>query len=254
MTKIALQELGWEVLPHPPYSPDVTPSDYHLFSSLSNALSGVTLENAAALQNWVDEFFASKPPIFFKRGIEKLPGRHADGSGHSIGAKAVNVHGGDTGRRTFEFGNKRRTAHWRRTGAVGQLRTRHPLGRQNIRGEAARLYEWPEHYGARLRPIRSCQPVQPQEEATGVPTNPPQLRMPQGAPPLLQIPAAMRRQFIRRLYQEREHAYGFALQIARWNPALSLTLLSLEMFYSSLLAQALDEGDGGNFGAGECRC
>uniref|UniRef100_A0A914HQ22 Transposase n=1 Tax=Globodera rostochiensis TaxID=31243 RepID=A0A914HQ22_GLORO len=75
MTKMALQELGWEVLPHPPYSPDVAPSDYHLFRSLSNALSGVTLENAAALQNWLDEFFASKPPIFFKRGIEKLPGR-----------------------------------------------------------------------------------------------------------------------------------------------------------------------------------
>uniref|UniRef100_A0A914GXE4 Histone-lysine N-methyltransferase SETMAR n=1 Tax=Globodera rostochiensis TaxID=31243 RepID=A0A914GXE4_GLORO len=74
MTKIALQELGWEVLPNPPYSPDVAPSDYHLFRSLSNALSGVTLENAAALQNWLDEFFASKPPIFFKRGIEKLPG------------------------------------------------------------------------------------------------------------------------------------------------------------------------------------
>uniref|UniRef100_A0A914IB43 Histone-lysine N-methyltransferase SETMAR n=1 Tax=Globodera rostochiensis TaxID=31243 RepID=A0A914IB43_GLORO len=75
MTKIALQELGWEVLPHPPYSPDVAPSDYHLFRSLSNALSGVTLENAAALQNWLDEFFASKPPAFYKRGIEKLPGR-----------------------------------------------------------------------------------------------------------------------------------------------------------------------------------
>uniref|UniRef100_A0A914HY83 Mos1 transposase HTH domain-containing protein n=1 Tax=Globodera rostochiensis TaxID=31243 RepID=A0A914HY83_GLORO len=41
--------------------------------SLSNALSGVTFENAAALQNWLDQFFASKPPIFYKRGIEKLP-------------------------------------------------------------------------------------------------------------------------------------------------------------------------------------
>uniref|UniRef100_A0A914H9D1 Transposase n=1 Tax=Globodera rostochiensis TaxID=31243 RepID=A0A914H9D1_GLORO len=75
MIKMALQELGWEVLPHPPYSPDVAPSDYHLFRSLSNALSGVTFENAAALQIWLDQFFASKPPIFFKRGIEKLPGQ-----------------------------------------------------------------------------------------------------------------------------------------------------------------------------------
>ena len=24
-----LMELGWEVMPHPPYSPDLAPSDYH---------------------------------------------------------------------------------------------------------------------------------------------------------------------------------------------------------------------------------
>uniref|UniRef100_A0A914ID48 Mos1 transposase HTH domain-containing protein n=1 Tax=Globodera rostochiensis TaxID=31243 RepID=A0A914ID48_GLORO len=75
LTKMALQELGWEVLPHPAYSPDVAPSDYHLFRSLSNALSGVQLEDAAALENWLNGFFASKPPAFYKRGIEKLPGR-----------------------------------------------------------------------------------------------------------------------------------------------------------------------------------
>src|SRR3954469_23682395 len=31
MTKEKLQALGWEVLPHPPYSPDLAPSDFHLF-------------------------------------------------------------------------------------------------------------------------------------------------------------------------------------------------------------------------------
>jgi hypothetical protein len=34
MTKAAVQELDWEILPHPPYSPDLTPSNYHLFRSL----------------------------------------------------------------------------------------------------------------------------------------------------------------------------------------------------------------------------
>ncbi|EZA48646.1 Histone-lysine N-methyltransferase SETMAR [Ooceraea biroi] len=37
-----LLQLGWDVLLHPPYSPDLAPSDYHLFRSLQNALNGKT--------------------------------------------------------------------------------------------------------------------------------------------------------------------------------------------------------------------
>ena len=38
MTRQKLGELGWEVLMHPSYSPDLAPSDYHLFRSLQNSL------------------------------------------------------------------------------------------------------------------------------------------------------------------------------------------------------------------------
>jgi hypothetical protein len=37
MTKADIQELDWEILPHPPYSPDLAPSDYHLFRSLQQS-------------------------------------------------------------------------------------------------------------------------------------------------------------------------------------------------------------------------
>jgi hypothetical protein len=74
MTKAAIQEINWEIVPHPPYSPNFAPSDYHLFRSLSNNLRGVSFNNDAELQNWLD-FFTDKPADFFKRGIENLPER-----------------------------------------------------------------------------------------------------------------------------------------------------------------------------------
>jgi histone-lysine N-methyltransferase SETMAR len=75
MTKAAIQELDWEILPNSPYSADLAPPDYHLFPSLSNNLRGVSFNNNANLQNWLDEFFTAKRVDFFKRGIENLPER-----------------------------------------------------------------------------------------------------------------------------------------------------------------------------------
>ena len=40
MTRQKPLELGWEVLIHPPYSPDIAPLNFHLFWSLQNSLNG----------------------------------------------------------------------------------------------------------------------------------------------------------------------------------------------------------------------
>ena len=45
VTRQKLLELGWDVLPHPPYSPDLVPSDYFLFRSLQNSLNGKNFNN-----------------------------------------------------------------------------------------------------------------------------------------------------------------------------------------------------------------
>ena len=33
-TCLKLIEMGWEILPHPPYSPDISPCNYHFFRAL----------------------------------------------------------------------------------------------------------------------------------------------------------------------------------------------------------------------------
>ena len=70
------ETLRWRLLPHPPYSPDLAPSDFHLFQSLKNFLRGQCFENAEGVENAIDRYFASKMNTdFFECGIRKLPHR-----------------------------------------------------------------------------------------------------------------------------------------------------------------------------------
>lgn len=74
-TRQKLLRLGWDVLPHPPYSPDLAPSDYYLFRSLQNDLNGMTFASEELLKNYLNEFFAQKSQNFYERGIMQLPER-----------------------------------------------------------------------------------------------------------------------------------------------------------------------------------
>lgn len=65
--------LGWEVLPHPPYSPDMAPSDFHLFRSMAHGLSERRFRKYDDIQKWLDEWILSKEENFFYNGIHKLP-------------------------------------------------------------------------------------------------------------------------------------------------------------------------------------
>jgi hypothetical protein len=70
-----LLKLKWDVVPHPPYSPDLAPSDYHLFGPVKRVLGGKRFRNndevIAAVQSWIYE----QPKTFFETGIKKLPER-----------------------------------------------------------------------------------------------------------------------------------------------------------------------------------
>ncbi|KAI6653920.1 Histone-lysine N-methyltransferase SETMAR-like [Oopsacas minuta] len=49
-TMIAIDDLGFECLPHPPYSPDLAPSDYWLFGEMKSPLRGRRFEDFERLE------------------------------------------------------------------------------------------------------------------------------------------------------------------------------------------------------------
>ena len=73
--KQTLETLNLEVLPHPPYSPDIAPSDFHLFRSMTHSLSYQDFQSFGDVQKWLDSWIASKDQLFFGRGIGLLPER-----------------------------------------------------------------------------------------------------------------------------------------------------------------------------------
>ncbi|KAG5325201.1 LAMA1 protein, partial [Pseudoatta argentina] len=73
--KTYLETLKWEVLPHPPYSPDIAPSNFHLFRSMAHGLADRRFHSYEEAQKWIDSWIASKDMSFFRRGIHVLPER-----------------------------------------------------------------------------------------------------------------------------------------------------------------------------------
>ncbi|GFX47013.1 mariner Mos1 transposase [Trichonephila clavipes] len=75
VTRQKLLQLEWDTMPHPPYFPDLAPSDYYLFVSLQKFLDGKTFTSNEDVKNHLDQFFASKDQKFYERGIMLLPER-----------------------------------------------------------------------------------------------------------------------------------------------------------------------------------
>jgi histone-lysine N-methyltransferase SETMAR len=74
-TREKLLKLGWITIPHPPYSPDLAPTDYHLFRSLSNDLRDKKFEDESDVKTELVKFFDEKSQDFYERGITSLPER-----------------------------------------------------------------------------------------------------------------------------------------------------------------------------------
>ena len=73
--KTYLETLKWEVLPHPPYSPDISPSDYYLYRSMAHGLADQQFRSYEDIEKWHDSWIASKDEHFYRNGIRVLPER-----------------------------------------------------------------------------------------------------------------------------------------------------------------------------------
>ncbi|GFY14859.1 mariner Mos1 transposase [Trichonephila clavipes] len=73
VVKTYFETLKWEVLPHPLYSPDLAPSDYHLFRSMAHGLADQHFLSYEEVKTWIDSCITPKENQFFQRGIRTLP-------------------------------------------------------------------------------------------------------------------------------------------------------------------------------------
>uniref|UniRef100_A0A4W6C880 Histone-lysine N-methyltransferase SETMAR n=1 Tax=Lates calcarifer TaxID=8187 RepID=A0A4W6C880_LATCA len=67
-----INELGWELFPHPPYSPDLAPSDFHLFGPLKAFTRGTKFESDDEVKSVVSDWLRHQSKDFYAEGIQKL--------------------------------------------------------------------------------------------------------------------------------------------------------------------------------------
>lgn len=72
-----IHELHYELVDHPPYSPDLAPCDFHLFPNLKKWLGGKKFASNDEVIASVNEYFEDQDASFYSRGIAALEHRWA---------------------------------------------------------------------------------------------------------------------------------------------------------------------------------
>ena len=71
----ATHDCGFKLIEHPPYSPDLAPSDFHLFPKLKTEISGTHFQSDDDFIHALDDFLNGQEKDFFQSGIEALKHR-----------------------------------------------------------------------------------------------------------------------------------------------------------------------------------
>ena len=67
-----IEKVGFHSLPHPPYLPDLAPSDFYLFLHLKKHLRGRHFTSKEELREVVQEFLENQPSIFYENAFLEL--------------------------------------------------------------------------------------------------------------------------------------------------------------------------------------
>jgi len=71
-SQAAIQQCGFQQLNHPPYSPDLAPSDYFLYRVMKNFFRGKRFSSDEEVKEAVTTWFEEQSKDFFLRGIKSL--------------------------------------------------------------------------------------------------------------------------------------------------------------------------------------
>ena len=71
----AVERNGYELIPHPAYSPDLAPSDFFLFPKLKKDTRGLHFRSDEEVVTAVEEWVNGKDPDFFSSGLMALEHR-----------------------------------------------------------------------------------------------------------------------------------------------------------------------------------
>lgn len=76
-TLAVCEELGFDVLPHPPYSPDIAPTDFYIFRGFKTWYKKTSYATKQDVHASLNGFLQSKEPVvdFWRKGIDALPQR-----------------------------------------------------------------------------------------------------------------------------------------------------------------------------------
>jgi hypothetical protein len=73
---LALEHFNWELFDHPPYSLDLVPCDYHLFTYLKNWLRSQRFNTNEELMEGVKTWLSSQVADIFDTGVPQIIPRY----------------------------------------------------------------------------------------------------------------------------------------------------------------------------------